>query len=213
MLKTSQWKIISRLILVMAFASSVGGSNALADDDMKVVAGRVTDPSHQPFDGAEVKLLDEHGAVLKEVSTDSSGSFLLPHKPCRTCVLEVTPPRKTGLASALIEDVPGDTNRNFVIALHKGFAVTGRVTHDGKGLKGICVKVVPRMDPRKPTNVHDGGMAYTGRDGRFRLILTPGRKHFEVVNDRYTELIGHYEHDATITGEHNIADWNLSAAR
>ncbi|MFX7701362.1 hypothetical protein ABTJ88_19135, partial [Acinetobacter baumannii] len=89
------------------------------------------------------------------------------HKVCETCTLQVVPDGKSSFASALIENIPGSINRKFQVTLQPGFKVTGRITGDGKGLKGLIVKVIGSSE--SAAKVHSGGEAKTSRNGSFEM--------------------------------------------
>jgi hypothetical protein len=183
------------------------------EEELHKIGGRVIDHLKRPVSGANVRLYDEEGDVLKADRSESDGSFDLSHKPSgNKCLLEVIPREDSGLASALIEGVPGDKDRSFVVELHQGFSVSGRIEHAGKGLKGIVVKVSPALSHTEHTDVHGGGFAVTGRDGRFHMTLTPGNKHLEIYNEKYGDLSRRFESSFTVTAALSLPDVMLPAS-
>jgi hypothetical protein len=181
---------------------NAGAQPCFAEGDADAtIGGRITNPAKRPVANAEVRILDEHGDILKSGNCDGDGTFSITHRSCEKCSLVVIPDERTGLATALIDDVAGDESRNFMITLHRGFSVSGRVTFEGKGLKGVPVKVSPVEAAQE--HVHGGGFAKTGRDGRFRMTLTPGKKMLLVLSDRYA---GHGV-EFTVTSDMELPDF------
>jgi hypothetical protein len=168
------------------------------------IAGRISDHAKHPVSDAQVRLLDEQGNLIKMASCYSDGSFSLVHKSCGKCALEVIPDERTGLATALIDNVSGDKNRNFVVELHRGFSVSGRVTSEGKALKGLGVKV-SAVDAGDE-HVQGGGFAKTAREGRFRITLTPGAKQLVVLNQRYPDMAANLSIQFTVTADTELPD-------
>lgn len=54
--------------------------------------------------------------------------------------------------------------------------------------------------------VYDGGLAITGKNGAFTMILTPGHKKIELTNKRYPELEEVTEMTWDVTGDAQIPD-------
>jgi hypothetical protein len=196
----------------MSLVAFCGAGAALAHDELPTVAGRITNATKKPCADVEVRVLDEYGNILKSDNSDDEGQFSCEHKVCHKCMLEIIPGEKTGLATALIENVAGDKSRSFMIELHHGFVVSGRITAEGKGLKGIIVKVSPVESESTGHDIHGGGFAITGRDGRFHMTLTPGEKKLHVYNTKYDDLAKGMTHRFTVTSEVSLSDVVLSAA-
>lgn len=148
--------------------------------------------------GVGVRLFDERGDLLKSDRSEHDGSFELLHRPAKHCALEVIPDEETGLAMALIDNVPGDRDRNFIVELHPGVQVSGRVEFEGKGLKGLHVKVLPFREAGGHTDVHGGGFAVSGKDGKFHLNLTPGPKIVHIYNERYADVVAETTAEITV---------------
>lgn len=203
-----------RLILALVCITT-SGECASADDPppTAVISGRVTDFNRHPVAQAQARILDEKGEVLESVATDATGSFALEHKYCLSCNLEVVPADKTGLASALVENIPGNVTRTFLLSLQQGFRVVGRIVGEGKGLKGLEVRAVAQASDQTAQRVHAGGFTKTARDGRFEMSLTPGAKRLSVFNTRYTNLVSKYEEDFVVTKDDNLPDIKLPLAR
>ncbi|HEY9785126.1 MAG TPA: carboxypeptidase regulatory-like domain-containing protein [Candidatus Obscuribacterales bacterium] len=177
----------SRLIpsIAAAFGVSILHSAALAQVEIR---GRVTDQQQKPIAGVPVSAWDQDGEWSISTKTDENGRFSLNHKNCDKVFVEVAPPLKSSLASALFEGLPGDKTRQIIVHLRKGFAVRGKVVREnGQGIKGVVVKI-SSLQQAGSGNAHDGGAIVTASDGSFKLILTPGAKMMQIINSRYPDL-------------------------
>jgi hypothetical protein len=202
------------LLLMMSFvlSSCIFQKSALADEEhIFEVGGRVLDEFHKPLNGAQVRLLDHKGNIIDSVSSGQNGVFALKHKECDECTLSVLPGDKSPLASALIEDIPGNIDRKFLVTLQRGFKVSGRITGGGKGLKGLVVKVT--ASGKDPGHVHTGGEAKTSRGGTFEITLTPGPKHLVVLNEKYPTLTEFYETELLVNADREIGEIQLPTAK
>jgi hypothetical protein len=183
-------------------------SDVMTDVDTDVhyflISGRVVDQGQKPVGGVTVLLWEKDGDLTMEKKSNGAGEFSFEHKPCGDLCLEVTPEHHMKMASALIENLPGGETRKMIVELKKGFLVTGRATHDGKGLKGLIVRVTPVGNIDKRTKVHGGGAAETGRGGAFDLILTGGQKKLAIFNDKYPEYARHTEKIFTVTDDFHL---------
>jgi len=206
-------KLHRRSLLVLGSLMLLTAGAARAHEQLPTVGGRITNATKKPCANVEVRVLDENGDLLKSDNSDSEGKFSCEHKVCHKCMLEIVPADKTGLATALIENVVGDKNRSFIIELHHGFVVSGRVTAEGKGLKGVVVKVSPVESEPAGHDVHGGGFATTGRDGRFHMTLTPGEKKLQIYNTKYDDLEKRVTQHFTVTSELSLDDVVLPAAK
>ncbi|HEY9778470.1 MAG TPA: carboxypeptidase-like regulatory domain-containing protein [Planktothrix sp.] len=194
---------IGLCLAILAASTSITVCPSFADDDL-TIGGRISDHAKEPVAGAQVRLLDQDGSVIKSTNCFSDGSFSISHKACGKCSLEIVPDEKTGLATALIENVAGDKNRDFVVELHQGFQVAGRVSADGKGLRGLTVKVTAVESENQ--HVHGGGYAKTSKDGRFHMTLTPGVKQLIVLNQRYPDMAADQSIQFTVTADVELPD-------
>jgi hypothetical protein len=181
---------------------------------LPTISGRTVDSSGNPVTGIAVKLWIEDSGLRRSQTSDSNGHFQIEHKPCKSCCLEVVPPKSTGLASALIERIPGTTSRKIIVELKQGFTVHGRVVNNGKGLKGLAVKVseIPE-EGGSNRYIHGGGTAMTNRDGLYSIILTPGPKLFVVLNNRYRQLAPRTDAKFTVTQDMTLQDVVLPEAK
>jgi hypothetical protein len=205
----------ARLCSISAFtalAASVVSLTALAEEQQPTISGRVLDHARQPLSGIQVRLFQEGGDFDMSSTSGADGGFTFEHKPAGKLSLQVVPDPKFGLANALIEGIPGDQGRNFAIVLQRGFAVRGRVVSGSKGLKGIPVRVISAESGFDPRHVHGGGFSLTNRDGSFEMVLTPGPKHLEIMNDRYRNLISHFDKEFTVTSDMRLSDLVLPPA-
>lgn len=187
--------------------------SALADVQWEI-GGHVHDFDRRPVVGAQVRLLDEHGETLITDNTDESGSFSLKHKLCERCDLEVIPAEKSSLSSALLENIPGNANRTFLLTLKKGFRITGRVISQKHGLKGIEVRITGAPESASADrHAHVGGIALTTHDGEWKMTLTPGAKMLTIINNKYTNLVSRYEREFTVTADAHLPEIDLPYAR
>jgi hypothetical protein len=202
--------LLSSLLVIFVIFSFASATFASDDEVLMELGGRVLDSHHNPVSSAQVKLFNERHELLLSMPVASDGTFSMKHRPCVVCTLQVVPDDKSSLASALIEKIPGDANRRFLVTLQSGFRVKGRVTGGGKGLKGLLVKVVAAGNDQK--HVHSGGEARTARDGTFEMTLTPGQKLLTVENERYANFVASYEYKLEVTADQEVTEIQLPPA-
>jgi len=194
-------------------ACAYKASDVMTDVDTEVhsfsISGRVVDQRQKPVGGVPVLLWEKDGDLSLEKKTNGAGEFSFEHKPCSDLCLEVTPDHHMKMASALIENLPGGETRKMIVELKKGFLVTGRVTHEGKGLKGVIVRVTPVGTIDKRSKVHGGGADETGRGGAFNLILTGGQKKLVVLNDKYPQYAHHVEKTFSVIDDYHLGKIDL----
>jgi hypothetical protein len=187
-------------------AAPIAGLTAEPEREMLTIGGRIVDSMHKAVNGVEVRLFDESGNSIKTDRSSAAGSFALEHKACGKCMLEVIPDEKSGLATALFDSVPGDKDRKFIVELHHGFTISGRVMNEGKPLKGIVVKALPADLEDVHAHIHGGGFAITNRDGQFHMTLTPGHKKLRMFNDRYNGVIAEHETEIAVEAPAALPD-------
>ncbi len=164
----------------------------------KVISGQVRDHKLKTLAGVKVDLWSNDDKVSESTRTDGDGNFEISHESCGTCFLEVSAPKKSGLSSALYDDVPGDEGRNYIVTLRRGYPVKGQVMCEGKPLKGIVVKAYSRHHRSDlKERIYGGGAVMTERNGNFHMTLTPGDKKFVLLNNRYP----HVSKDASVTAK------------
>ncbi len=156
--------------------------------------------------GVQVILLNQTGVQIATGMTGERGGFSFKHTLCRRCTLQILPNMDTHYACAVIEDIPGDTNRNFLLSLQRGFTITGKVVSGKKGLKGIGLRAVSLDTNAEGKKVYDGGLAITGRNGIFTMILTPGHKKIEITNSHFSELEGTTETMIDVIGDAQLPE-------
>ncbi len=156
--------------------------------------------------GVQVILLNQTGVQLATGVTGERGGFSFKHTLCRRCTLQILPNLDTHYACAVIENIPGDANRNFLLSLQRGFTVSGRVVSGKKGLKGVGLKATSLDPGAEGKKVYDGGLAITARNGTFTMILTPGHKKIELNNQKYSELEAITEMTTDVTGDATLPD-------
>ena len=201
--------------LVSAFLGLFSGQAWAAPQSVLRTTGRLVNLEGKGIPGIPVYLWEQKGDVSLVTKTASDGSFNFEHPSCSPLTLEILPPLKTSYASALMDDVPGDENRKLIVEMHMGHLISGRITHDGKGLKGLLVRVRPAaLDKHgsqidyssleKAERIHGSGTTTTGKDGAFTLILTAGHKQLTVINNKYPRLEKKVEHNLTVRENQNI---------
>ncbi len=193
--RLAQRQRVAQLVLLAWFVSAA----AHADPQ---VSGRVLDEMQKPLRGVQVKLLGDEKLQKCLAVTGNDGEFRLAHENCEECCLAVYPPKNLGLATEWIDHIPGNATRHIIIQLRPGFAIKGRVISagNGKGLKGLTLGVSPITEKSLEHEVvYGSGLAVTGYDGGFRLTLTPGLKDLSIANDRYPELVKHFNKMLKIT--------------
>lgn len=195
------------LIPLLVLGFFVGGPVLSEDEPTPIISGTVsTANGKKPMPGVQVILLNQTGVQLAQGITGERGGFSFKHTQCRKCMLQILPNLDTHYACAVIENIPGDANRNFILNLQRGFTVTGRVTSGKRGLKGIGMRAYSLDEGAEGKKVYDGGLAITGRNGTFTMILTPGHKKIELTNSKYSELEGLTEMTWDVTGDAQIPD-------
>lgn len=183
-------------------------------------SGRLVNLEGKGIAAIPVYLWEQKGELSLATKTARDGSFNFEHPPCNRLTLEILPPLKTSYASALMDDVPGDENRKLIVEMHLGHLISGRITHDGKGLKGLLVRVSPaEIDKHgsqidyssleRAERIHGSGTTTTGKDGGFTLILTAGHKQLTVINNKYPRLEKTVEHSLTVRENQNIGALRL----
>jgi len=174
--------------------------------------GVVTDEVSTPLKHVRVRLRDKQTDALRAVYTDRQGKFHLFDVSCRSCSLEISAANGSGLAEAVMDNIPGREPRQFVIRLQRGFAITGRVKGGDRPLSGVSVRAVPAPGVASES-VHGGGAATTGSHGQFRLILTPGAKELVIVNERYPDFAREFRRPLTVTTDAYITPVELPPIR
>lgn len=196
------------MILFVSVAASARPALALE----KVISGQVRDDKNNILPGIKVDLWTNDGAVSLTTRTNEGGKFTFKHPSCGPCFLEVMAPRKSNLASALVDDIPGDEGRTVVVTLKRGYPVFGRVTSQGKGLKGIVVKAYSRRhDTDRKERVYGGGAVLTRGGGDFEMTLTPGEKKFVLLNNKYDRIAKHANINAKVIVETDLGDIEMPA--
>ncbi len=174
------------------------------------ISGRVVDMAGKPLKSVRVNLWTKDGSVSLTSKTDGKGGFKFLHEKSPPCYLEVLPDKDSQLACATIDNIAGDTDRSIIVNLKRGFLVTGRVCSGEKGLSGLIVKVYSEQHSKNPTErVYGGGAVRTGRNGKFEMVLTPGRKHLVVINERFSELKKRTEANFDLSSDMELEDVKL----
>ncbi len=174
--------------------------------------GMVTDPSNKPLGHVRVYLKESDGTTVASTATDGRGRFSISSTSGERLSLEFVPKPKSGLATALYENLPPRQDRQLIVHLPRGFKVTGRVVAAGNGLKGLTVKVTAVKPDNERERVYGGGLTTTVSDGRFTVWLMPGRKWLYVLNERYYDRVSKIKQAFTVTGDMDLADIQLPPA-
>lgn len=178
------------------------------------MSGQVRDYNNKVVEGIKVALWNTDNSVSLTTKTDAKGKFSFTHEKCGPLFIEVFAPKESNMASALVDDVPGDEARSVIITLKKGYPVTGRVLCDGKGLKGIVVKAYSKDHHRdQKARIYGGGAVETERGGRFSLTLTPGDKKIVLLNKKYDKVAKSANISTKIISETDLGDLEMPAAR
>jgi len=205
----SSWLTEFAVSAVSAYKSSDVMTDVNADVHSFSISGRVVNQEQKPLSGVSVVLFESGGQLSMESKTNGNGDFKFPHRPCGDLCLDVLPEHGLKLAEATLENLPGSETRKLIVELKKGFLVTGRVTHDGKGVKGLIVRAKPVAAKDKRTKVHGGGTAETGRGGTFNMILTEGKKNLIIINEKYPAYSSHTEAAITVDDDTHLGNIEL----
>lgn len=181
-------------------------------DRNPLLKGKVVDQQGAPVKGAKIICRNIDGGHIVTGSSDGHGAFVLEHLPCNHMSFKVIPPMKTSLTSARFESVPGDSNKQFIVQLHRGFFVRGKVTGGNKGLKGLKLKFIAADIKNKDEAVHGGAEATTDSTGDFSVVLTPGQKQIEIHNTRYPQWQEVTRQQCQITDDASLPEIKLSPA-
>jgi uncharacterized GH25 family protein len=198
--------MISRLFLALTALTSVSLSPAYAEAVM-MLKGRVLNPEHHPVAGAKIFVHDEETGADARGDSDRKGHFSIKHSECNYFSFDVVPPANSGLSRAHFQHVSGEAGKHFIVQLHRGFVVSGRVVANGAPVKGIRVKITAN-EPNMTTAeaVHGGGHATTGKNGEFMLTITPGQKIIEVLNDKYADLAKTIKQQVSVSGDTQLPE-------
>lgn len=207
--------LVPVLMILSAFTGPVATVLAADHYGEKTVSVQVTDAKGKPMRGILVELWTKDGDVALKERTNGKGRIEFRHMPSEKCCLEVLPPIKKRLASAIVEDISGDENRSVLVSLKPGHLVTGRVVDaSGRGLKDVLIKVFAEEHKTEHSaRVHGGGAVNTGGGGEFEMILTPGRKHVIVLNKRYEDVGERFDAKVNIKDDMRISDIKLPARK
>ncbi len=180
-----------------------------ANADSAFLKGKVMDAEGKPVGGVKIVVHDEDKQEDSSGKSDGKGNFEVEHEPCNTLSFDVIPNPRSGYSRAHYAHVSGEQSKHFIVQLHKGFKVSGRVMAEGSGVKGLEVRFVGRDEGGTSHVVHGGGVATTDGDGDYEVLLTPGKKIMQIKNDVYSNLAPVYHHEITITGDTKIPDITL----
>lgn len=190
-----------RLILLTAIVFAVLPAGA-ADDGKHLLKGRILDEHDHPVPKARIVMHVEDDGTTYSGQSDGKGNFKIEFPSCHFISFDVNPPKKSGLARARFQHLSGDATKHFMVRLHHGFEVRGRVIAGNSALKGLTIHV---SDPHG-RDVHAGGTATTGGGGEFTLMLTPGEKVLEVVNHKFSDLPGSIHQRISISADTTLPD-------
>jgi hypothetical protein len=191
-----------RAILISAAVAVLLAVPALAQQNKVKVTGKVVDGTGRPVAHALVIMRDRDSDSEVHASTDIRGHYEAMHPPERRCLVQVIPPAKSGMAQAILNDVPADEGRHMVISVHKGFLIRGRVMSGDKPLKDVRV----RAFPHEGDSSHDGGEATTDSHGNYQMVLTPGTKVLEVTRSHDRKGLGIVQHEYNVTADGAVPD-------
>lgn len=200
------------ILLLFASISLLPMSPSLAEREeieSHFLKGKVMDPKGHPVNGAKIVVHDEDHDEYHTGKSNDKGEFEVEHTPCKALAFDVLPPVKLALSPAHYGNVKGELSKHFIVQLHQGFKVSGRITSEGQALKGIDIKFNAHESAGRSDTIHGGGYTTTKGDGTFSLLLAPGKKVIEIRNDRYPKLSPLYQHEVTISGETALPEISL----
>jgi hypothetical protein len=185
------------------------------NEKQPTLLGRVTNSEMKPLGSVQLRLSSPDNSKVKaSTATKDDGSFQITHDPCKICQLEVLAPKNSGLASALLDNLSGETTRRLIIQLRAGLQIDGKVVGQGKGLKGLDLSFIPVDESTsKRVSVHGSGLTKTGKDGSFSVIVTPGLNRLTIENDRYPDFAKHFDTQVKVTTSGGIPDVTLPLAQ
>lgn len=194
------------LIFLITCAGSHAGSASAAETALK---GQIVDQDKRPVKGAQIHIYSDDGAGSSG-NSDGKGNFKVRHPECRNLSFAVMPSVASGLCAAFYDRVSGEISKHVFVQLRRGFLVQGRVQAQGKGLKGLRLRFRAKDENKsRDEAIHGGGLTYTGRDGRFSIVLSPGHKIVEINNGRYPELEGLVHKEILVSGDARLSDLSL----
>jgi hypothetical protein len=198
------------VLLGVAFCANV---TALADEEMipdeVLLKGKVVNADGKPLGGAKIVIHNEDTRKDQSGKSNGDGDFEIEHEKCSFLSFYVFPPsEKSGLTTAHYSHVVGELSKHYIVKLHHGFRVTGRILAEGQGVKGLEIKAISR-DGDGTSTIHGGGLTHTRGDGEYTLLLTPGKKSIQIKNEIFSNLAPLYEHEFTITGDTRLPDMTL----
>jgi hypothetical protein len=181
------WTLLVAVSLLTTAAAQA--KKVRVDDPPPVsVSGRIADPEGNAVANASIYLVDRLNQLKLDARTNAAGHFEIKHERVPFQALQIVPPPGSGLAQAILKDIPAHEGRHVYVKLKPGVTVTGRVLAGGRPLKGATVRALAKVGD----TVHDTAEAVTDRKGLYSLSCTPGEKIIEVSD----------VHDSTIVGVH-----------
>lgn len=198
------------LDIVLLSVVAVSSLNQLAIAESSALKGRVLDSEGNPIAGVKIVVHDEDRQEETTGRSDGKGNFEVKHEPCNLLSFDVFPSHKSGFSHAHYAHVSGEVTKQFIVRLHKGFEVTGRILAEGEGIKGLEIKIIGKDDGNGTSHsIHGGGVTKTKNGGEYAFHLTPGKKILQIKNDVYSNLSPIYQHEITITGDVRLPDMTL----
>jgi hypothetical protein len=193
--------MLRKTIIAAAIFGLLAGA-VQAEDEKVGIAGKVLDENNRPVKHALVVIRDRDTQATVHVVTDGHGRYAAQHVPGARCLLQVVPPEKSGLAQAILPDVPADEGRHVLVKVHKGFVVHGRTLFDGKPVRGALIRVLSD----DTDTIHGGGETTTDWHGGFSLVVTPGNKIIEVSNITAPGSVGAFRTNYSVSADSTISD-------
>lgn len=185
---------IATLLALTTSNASAGGFKADKPPDVNV-SGKVTDPQGQPVKGALVVLSDRETGLKLQAKTNKNGLFKIDHERTDFESLQVIPPQGSGLAQAILSEIPADEARHMLVSLKPGVQITGKIVSGQRPLKNVTVRVISKTKDV----VHDGGETRTNGKGEFVLTITPGDKIIEVTDIQDNAVVGLFRRKQLVT--------------
>ncbi|MBX9688290.1 MAG: carboxypeptidase-like regulatory domain-containing protein [Candidatus Obscuribacterales bacterium] len=204
MIKRVLDSVLPAILLAISFAQFTPAQ----EKESTLLKGKVLDSAGKPISGAKIIIHNEDSHQELSGRSDGDGDFEIEHAPCSSLSFDVIPSKKSGFTSAHYAHVGGESSKHFIVQLHKGFQVSGRVLAEGQGIKGLEIHAFGH-EPGTHSTVHGGGKTKSNNNGEFTLFLTPGKKTIQIKNDIYSNLSPVYQHEFTITGDTRLPDMTL----
>lgn len=197
---------VRRLALLIVLAASCLPAFCNAGEEQSFLKGRIFDQQNNPVSKAKIIIEDDRNLEKYSGLSDGEGYFKVKYDACDSLSFCVVPPPKSSLCRAEFRHVNGETAKHFIVRLHRGFKVSGRITYKGSGLKDLDIDFYGSEKDSVTDNVHGGGHTTTHTNGEFALLLTPGKKTIQITNNVYSNVPASFKQSYVITRDCRLAE-------